>query len=696
MTPPANNPKVSVCVVTHNQENYIQQCLQSIIDQQTNFDFEIIVGDDDSTDQTRAIVANFAAQHPNKLFPIFHGSRVGALQNYIEVHNAARGKYIAHLDGDDYALPNKLQLQADFLDANPECNVVWHRMKILNDATGYFTDDDIDSRLVDCRFISRSDLLAIGGSVGAHSAKMYRSTCRSFDHPPEGFFDFYAHVMHIGEMCAAIIPDFLGVYRKDIGMSKSSNIHSLKLSHYHYFLKKYPQERRSIHRAATRFLIKDLFRQRRQLLSTASLWFRSFSLAAYIDELIYRLSLPLGLKSPLPIDRHVNPQRLSKKLVYILNSYSENEPTHFGHVLNLLEAIAARGISIVLIIEKAKTVPQSRNLNLRIIALHNQAGWRRFAELFCLLTCLVRQGHLKSFIRITAPAALIAALVHRVFGGAAFLWQSGTTLEYDASQPPSLRKAKWLITSHLPNRAARYFTQHFVTGPEFMIDYYVRVGRVDRKKIRLLYNDIDVSRFSPPKDRQDRKTAFLAQHGFLPETLVLLLVHRLSPVRRTQLYFPACLTQLNKLGLLQQIVVVVAGDGPELPAIKAEAALAGVAEHCLFLGSVPNRKIEELYGIADIFLHPTYNEGFPRVILEAMAAGLPIVSTDAGGTRELLGERQVGLIVPRDAPQAFADCLAALITDPPLRQQLAEENRQQVERFSTDRVAEMYEKILFT
>ena len=61
-------PKVSVCVVTYNQEKYIRQCLQSIVDQETDFDFEVIVADDCSTDRTSCIVQEFADKYPIKTF----------------------------------------------------------------------------------------------------------------------------------------------------------------------------------------------------------------------------------------------------------------------------------------------------------------------------------------------------------------------------------------------------------------------------------------------------------------------------------------------------------------------------------------------------------------------------------------------------------------------------------------------------
>ena len=76
-------PKVSVCVVTYNQEKYIRQCLQSIVDQETDFDFEVIVSDDCSMDGTCAIVQEFVEKYPGMVKPIFHDRNMGALRSVV-------------------------------------------------------------------------------------------------------------------------------------------------------------------------------------------------------------------------------------------------------------------------------------------------------------------------------------------------------------------------------------------------------------------------------------------------------------------------------------------------------------------------------------------------------------------------------------------------------------------------------------
>jgi glycosyltransferase involved in cell wall biosynthesis len=384
-----------------------------------------------------------------------------------------------------------------------------------------------------------------------------------------------------------------------------------------------------------------------------------------------------------------------RKLVYILNQYSDDEAGHFFHVFALLEQLAERGVEIALVIEKCSGKPPVHHPRIAVHLVNRRDPLTRSVKLLGVMLSLIRKGYSKTFVRIAAPAAIIATLAHRILGGQTYLWQSGTTLEFDSGQPLTRDKLKWMVTSYLPNVVARRCVDYFVTGPSFMLDYYEKVAKVRRDKMRLLYNDIEIERFARPMDSDQRRAKFLASHGIPGDRRILLLVHRLSPVRRTQLYFPQCLEYLRAHQMARDILVVVAGAGSELPHIRAEAERLGVGPQCLFLGSVPNRDIHRLYGIAEIFLHPTYNEGFPRVILEAMAAGLPIVTTDAGGTAELLGPLQKQFVKDRTKPLEFAAALGALLQDTAVRANLAMENRAQVEKYSTANVARMYEEVLF-
>ena len=222
--------KVSICVVTYNQEDYIAECLQSLVDQKTDFPFEVIVGEDYSTDKTRVIIEDFSDRYPNLIVKNFQKTNVGPAQNILSSYLLARGKYICHMDGDDRALPGKIQAQSLYLDENSDCNVIWSRAKILDDKTGKMHDDLLNSRSVLGRKISKRDLLLFG-SVACHSSKMFRAkTLREHCLPEHDFLDFYLDVLQIGEGYGCIASEFFCVYRSGVGISGSEKTKDLFLS----------------------------------------------------------------------------------------------------------------------------------------------------------------------------------------------------------------------------------------------------------------------------------------------------------------------------------------------------------------------------------------------------------------------------------------------------------------------------------
>ncbi|WP_083961894.1 glycosyltransferase family 2 protein [Tepidiphilus margaritifer] len=233
-------PKVSVCVVTYNQEKYIGQCLQSLVDQKTNFDFEIIVGDDCSTDGTREIVRQFQEKYPNIVKPIFHEKNLGPCRNVIAVYTAASADYICHMDGDDYALPGKLQAQVDVLDNNSDCVVVWHRMKILDEKSSIFYDDLIDLEKIGKHVFTQRDLMMLG-SIACHSSKCFRKNTLPKYYPSQDFMDFFLNVVNLSHGTGVYLNDVLGVYRSGVGLTQSPKIKETFLRNLRMLLKEYPE-----------------------------------------------------------------------------------------------------------------------------------------------------------------------------------------------------------------------------------------------------------------------------------------------------------------------------------------------------------------------------------------------------------------------------------------------------------------------
>lgn len=123
-------PLLSVFMITYNHEKYIAEAIESALMQKTSFKYEIVIGEDCSTDQTRETVLEYATRYADKVKPIYQERNVGANKNAASVREACKGKYIALLEGDDYGIdPLKLQKQVDFLEAHPDFSICFHRAK---------------------------------------------------------------------------------------------------------------------------------------------------------------------------------------------------------------------------------------------------------------------------------------------------------------------------------------------------------------------------------------------------------------------------------------------------------------------------------------------------------------------------------------------------------------------------------------
>ena len=120
-------PKVSVCVITYNQEKYIQQCLDSILSQKTSFYFEIIVHDDASQDNTPKIIEEYFKKHPDVIVPVLQKENCyskNKQEPILNCANFARSNYLAICEGDDYWINDKkLETQFHILEKNPEATL---------------------------------------------------------------------------------------------------------------------------------------------------------------------------------------------------------------------------------------------------------------------------------------------------------------------------------------------------------------------------------------------------------------------------------------------------------------------------------------------------------------------------------------------------------------------------------------------
>jgi glycosyltransferase involved in cell wall biosynthesis len=317
----ALKPKVSVCVITYNHQRYIRDCLQSIVNQATDFAFEVIVADDCSTDATPSIVREFAICYPDVVKPVLRTVNIGGSKNYLNVHNLATGTYVAHVDGDDLMLPGKLQRQAEFLDANPEFSAVWHRINLFDDHGGFVPGEDYDLSFFPNGVISLEHALRLG-YVGAHSSLMYRRGNRkTFDADFE-VLDLFFTWEYLSSGRGKMLDDVLGSYRvaaqdsvqlKNIEMVKRLIVH-----HGRYYLSRMPEQRRNIFVLAVLEFMVDARHFRKTAWSFARLAFDSRSMVS--PWLIVKTVIEARRLPPCyPLGRHHIARYQKKGAVKTLN-----------------------------------------------------------------------------------------------------------------------------------------------------------------------------------------------------------------------------------------------------------------------------------------------------------------------------------------------------------------------------------------
>jgi len=138
------DPKLSVILITYNHEKYITKALDSVLAQETDFPFEIVIGEDCSPDDTRNICKEYKKKYPEQIRLVNREKNTGRpTLNVYETTMKCRGEYLAYLEGDDYWTDtHKLQKQVDSLDAHPEYIACTHAHKMIDDVGDDITDPE--------------------------------------------------------------------------------------------------------------------------------------------------------------------------------------------------------------------------------------------------------------------------------------------------------------------------------------------------------------------------------------------------------------------------------------------------------------------------------------------------------------------------------------------------------------------------
>jgi len=211
-------------------------------------------------------------------------------------------------------------------------------------------------------------------------------------------------------------------------------------------------------------------------------------------------------------------------------------------------------------------------------------------------------------------------------------------------------------------------------------------GKIGVKNVEVIPNGIDLERFKNLNRQESRKKL-----GFNGEYIIMT-VGRLEKVKGID-----CLLKAMTTGELPRINyrLLIIGDGSERKNLESLTEKLGLKDRVKFLGQVPNKRIPEHLAAADCFVFPSLSEGFGIAVLEARAAGLPIIATIRGGVVDIVQGGIHGLSINPDEPQSISGCISRIFSEKGLAQELIQKARVGLEKYDWQnislRVLKLYE-----
>jgi glycosyltransferase involved in cell wall biosynthesis len=258
-------------------------------------------------------------------------------------------------------------------------------------------------------------------------------------------------------------------------------------------------------------------------------------------------------------------------------------------------------------------------------------------------------------------------------------------------QAARLRRGNIPVVIHLPGAPNPRYRDDLREADVLVADGWAAENLPDvlGRPIEKVSKGVDTDRFRPDG-------ATLRRSLRLDAKRVVLTVARLVPIKNIALLIDAFAILRQTLGDAHLLIV---GDGPEANALRHRAGALGIADAVTFAGSVPFEQTPTFYRSADVFALSSTFDNSPNVVLEAMASGLPVVTTAVGGVGDFVANRVGGLIVPPDDPEAFASALAGYLNAPNAARAAGAHNRMKAAtafswRASAARLLDVYHGVI--
>jgi glycosyltransferase involved in cell wall biosynthesis len=349
-------------------------------------------------------------------------------------------------------------------------------------------------------------------------------------------------------------------------------------------------------------------------------------------------------------------------LVYGLSLESRMTELERSSVEKGIQEAEKRGVRIVRLSSLVRRVDPVRDLSA-LVSL-----WRLMV---CEKPDIVHTHTSKAGIlgRLAARLARVPAVVHTPHGHV-FYGHFG-----------SLASKIYLLVERIMSR----ITDRLIALTQGERDDYTALSVCHPKKVVTIHSGVDIDHYLNVTVNVQRKRKSL---GLEPEGLVVGTVGWLLPIKGP-MYLLRAMAEVWKRYPRSSLVYV--GKGDLEGELRREASRMGASEKVRFLGWRDD--IHEILPVLDIFVLPSLNEGMGRVLVEAMAAGRPLVASNVGGISDLVFQGENGLLVPPADPKALAHELVFLISNPGKRRKMGEKGREMAVQFGTDSMVQKIDQL---
>ncbi len=374
------------------------------------------------------------------------------------------------------------------------------------------------------------------------------------------------------------------------------------------------------------------------------------------------------------------------KVCYVLSEYDPGISSHYRHIYELLPEIGKR-LDIFLFLEQSRIKhPMIENLSGISVQRFNVFPINLPVRLFYFLSLRLR-GYRIFYVHYSIFSSITAAIVCRLFGGRCYYWHCQSRHKYEVPFRFSLAVIWSKISQDWSFRLNLKLIDKLVTCTQEMRDYYKKYYQVDKSRSAKFSLWVNLDRFK----KNEAVGKKLRRRLGLVNKKVVLFVHWLSPRKGADKIVSVASLVLPKVPDARFLIV---GGGPLLETLKKETASVGLEEKVIFTGPVPNFEVPNYYNVADLFFMPITENGFGRVLLEAMAFGLPAVASNTLGPQELFNGSQRKYLVGPENIDGFAKKIIKLLVDEKSAEELSQANIELVKEFGLTQAVDNFVQLV--